>query len=202
MGEIFHINKQTKSLLLLLLSIGKSVGFFLCTPSGHGKHPVPYPSENKLSSSVVLSYSTNKSFTHGLSSIPAITEAVQSVSLTQNDELTDHMTVTTWISQSVGMPPLGRQRDIPLLMTVNLFTDPWPLDPSGKCVHLLWSEKQRHAAACKWEFEETIKVPKVILSFLFEFGYPENQREGQQLILSVSPTPSLSECSPLWLLKI
>lgn len=89
------------------------------------------------------------------------------------------------LNQSVSQyATLGRQRDIHLLMTVDLFTDQWPLDPLGKCVDSLWSQGQRSTAACKWDSEETVKIPEVFLQgFMSEFGYPPMPKR-YQLILS------------------
>lgn len=93
------------------------------------------------------------------------------------------------LNQSVSQyATLGRQRDIRLLMTVDLFTDHWPLDPQGKCVHLLQSVRQRPTVACKWESEETKKGPwSISETFLFEFGSWK-----ERCIHLYCPYPSLS----------
>lgn len=79
----------------------------------------------------------------------------------------------------------GRRRGIRLLMTLDLFTDHWPLDPEGKCIHLLWRKRQRPTVACKWDWE-MIQVPDVLLGIFSLSSVILKPREREILWYSLS----------------
>ena len=88
------------------------------------------------------------------------------------------------------MPPWGDKEASGV--TVDLFTDYWPLDTQGKCVNFYFGVRDRDPL---WHANESISG-----DFLFEFGYSESLTEVHHLITLVSLTLFLSKCSPAWLL--
>lgn len=84
---------------------------------------------------------------------------MQSVSLTRNDELSDQMTVSAKISQSVNMPPWG-DRDTSILSMIYLAITEHLIPPGNVFIRFGATDRTH---CCMQMTVEPMKVPEVSL---------------------------------------
>lgn len=154
-----------------------------------GNHPVKYQWTHMITFTIAMI-----NLTHSLSSMWAITAAMQSELLTQNDELSDQMTVSAKVSQSICHP--GETETHPSSH------DTWFIYPSQNT----WFP-QENVFICFGAMDRThcwmqmtakqIKVPELSMFlwvFCLNLGISESLREVHHLICISHPLPLQTLC--------